>query len=221
MICLDVANGYSEMFVEYVRKVRKQFPDHIILAGFHRLSTSTCSSLVSLTVPAHLLSSIVILLTALGLEQRLASVLARFAQPASRLAWGIPSSQLVRGGGAGARELQEERKREKAEKIPGMVGLITSAAVIECADAAHGLGGHIISDGGCVCPGGNMSRHDGGTRLMRNAGDVAKAFGGGADFVMLGGMLAGHDECAGEMIEKNGKKRKLFYGPCSYLALFS
>ncbi len=46
----------------------------------------------------------------------------------------------------------------------------------------HGLGGHIISDGGCTCP-----------------GDVAKAFGGGADFVMLGGMLAGHDECLGEV----------------------
>ena len=50
-------------------------------------------------------------------------------------------------------------------------------------------------------------------RMTKFAGDVAKAFGGGADFVMLGGMLAGHDECAGELIEKNGKKRKLFYGP--------
>lgn len=51
------------------------------------------------------------------------------------------------------------------------------SAVIECADAAHGLGGHIISDGGCVV-----------------SGDIVKAFAGGADFVMLGGMLAGHDE---------------------------
>ena len=59
------------------------------------------------------------------------------------------------------------------------------SAVMECADAAHGLGGHIIADGGCTCP-----------------GDVAKAFAGGADFVMLGGMLAGHDEGGGEVITK-------------------
>jgi GMP reductase len=57
--------------------------------------------------------------------------------------------------------------------------------VIECADAAHGLGGHIIADGGCTCP-----------------GDVAKAFAAGADFAMLGGMLAGHDEGGGEVIRK-------------------
>ena len=63
--------------------------------------------------------------------------------------------------------------------------------MIECADAAHGLGGHIISDGGCTCP-----------------GDIAKAFGAGADFVMLGGMLSGHDQSGGELIEKNGKKFK-------------
>ena len=56
---------------------------------------------------------------------------------------------------------------------------------MECADAAHGLGGHIIADGGCTCP-----------------GDVAKAFAGGADFVMLGGMLAGHDQGGGEVITK-------------------
>ena len=59
------------------------------------------------------------------------------------------------------------------------------SAVIECADAAHGLGGHVIADGGCTCP-----------------GDVAKAFAGGADFVMLGGMLAGHDQGGGEVITK-------------------
>lgn len=59
------------------------------------------------------------------------------------------------------------------------------SAVIECADAAHGLGGHIIADGGCTCP-----------------GDVAKAFAAGADFVMLGGMLAGHVEGGGEVITK-------------------
>ena len=65
------------------------------------------------------------------------------------------------------------------------VGYPQLSAVIECADAAHGLGGHIVADGGCVCP-----------------GDVAKAFAGGADFVMLGGMLAGHDQGGGEVITK-------------------
>ena len=63
------------------------------------------------------------------------------------------------------------------------VGYPQLSAVLECADAAHGLGGHIISDGGCTCP-----------------GDVAKAFGAGADFVMMGGMLAGHDQSGGEVI---------------------
>ena len=65
------------------------------------------------------------------------------------------------------------------------VGYPQLSAVIECADAAHGLGGHIIADGGCNSP-----------------GDVAKAFAAGADFVMLGGMLAGHNEGGGEIITK-------------------
>ena len=70
-------------------------------------------------------------------------------------------------------------------RIQTGVGYPQLSAVIECADAAHGLGGHIIADGGCTCP-----------------GDVAKAFAGGADFVMLGGMLAGHNEGGGDVIEK-------------------
>jgi GMP reductase len=70
-------------------------------------------------------------------------------------------------------------------RIQTGVGYPQLSAVIECADAAHGLGAHIIADGGCTCP-----------------GDVAKAFGAGADFVMLGGMLAGHDEGGGEIITK-------------------
>lgn len=68
------------------------------------------------------------------------------------------------------------------------VGYPQLSAVIECADAAHGLGGMIVSDGGCTTP-----------------GDVAKAFGGGADFVMLGGMLAGHEESGGRIVEENGE----------------
>ncbi|XP_029140952.1 GMP reductase 2 [Protobothrops mucrosquamatus] len=82
------------------------------------------------------------------------------------------------------------------------VGYPQLSAVMECADAAHGLGGHIISDGGCHCP-----------------GDVAKAFGAGADFVMVGGMLAGHTESGGDLIEKEGKKYKLFYGMSSEVSM--
>jgi GMP reductase len=82
------------------------------------------------------------------------------------------------------------------------VGYPQLSAIIECADAAHGLKGMVCADGGCTCP-----------------GDVAKAFAAGADFVMLGGMFAGHDECAGEIIEKNGKKFKAFYGMSSTEAM--
>jgi GMP reductase len=82
------------------------------------------------------------------------------------------------------------------------VGYPQLSAVIECADAAHGLGGQIVSDGGCTMP-----------------GDVAKAFGGGADFVMLGGMLAGHEESGGTVVEENGEKFMLFYGMSSESAM--
>ena len=81
------------------------------------------------------------------------------------------------------------------------VGYPQLSAVIECADAAHGLGAHIIADGGCTCP-----------------GDVAKGFGGGADFIMLGGMFAGHDEGKGKIIKTNGKKFIEFYGSSSDVA---
>jgi GMP reductase len=79
-------------------------------------------------------------------------------------------------------------------RIQTGVGYPQLSAVIECADAAHGLGGHIIADGGCTCP-----------------GDVAKAFAAGADFVMLGGMLAGHDEGGGEVITKYYETNELNY----------
>jgi GMP reductase len=97
------------------------------------------------------------------------------------------------------------------------VGYAQVSACLECSDAAHGLGGHIISDGGCVYP-----------------GDVAKAFGAGADFVMLGGMLAGHDEGGGEMFTRwkqtgycdengdpilRGDRKVQFYGMSSDTAM--
>ena len=83
-------------------------------------------------------------------------------------------------------------------RIQTGVGYPQLSAVIECADAAHGLGAHIIADGGCTCP-----------------GDVAKGFGAGADFVMLGGMLAGHKEGGGDIIEEKGSKYIEFYGSSS------
>lgn len=82
------------------------------------------------------------------------------------------------------------------------VGYPQLSAIIECADAAHGLGGCIIGDGGCTC-----------------AGDVSKAFGGGADFVMLGGMLAGHEEAGGDLVEKDGETYMKFYGMSSKSAM--
>ena len=82
------------------------------------------------------------------------------------------------------------------------VGMPQLSSIIECADAAHGVNGHIIGDGGITCP-----------------GDMSKAFGGGADFVMMGGQFAGHDENPGELIEENGKKYKLFYGMSSDTAM--
>lgn len=78
------------------------------------------------------------------------------------------------------------------------VGMPQLSAILECADAAHGVGGHIISDGGITCP-----------------GDMAKAFGAGADFVMVGGQFAGHSQNPGNVIEENGKQYKMFYGMSS------
>ena len=104
-------------------------------------------------------------------------------------------------------------------KLTG-VGRPQFSTVIECADAAHGVGGMICADGGCTCP-----------------GDVCKSIGAGANFVMLGGMLAGHAESGGELVEKSfqtgevnmidentcalkieQKKYKIFYGMSSQYA---
>ena len=83
-------------------------------------------------------------------------------------------------------------------RIKTGVGYPQLSAVMECADAAHGLNAHIIADGGC-----------------NSSGDIVKAFAAGADFVMIGGMLAGHDECDGEVV--NGKMK--FYGMSSESAM--
>ena len=150
-LCIDVANGYSEHFVEFVRKMRESFPDKTIIAG---------NVVTGEMVEELILSGADIVKVGIG-----------------------PGSVCT-------------------TRIKTGVGYPQLSAIIECADAAHGLGGHIISDGGCKIP-----------------GDVSKAFGGGADFVMLGGMFAGHDESGGEIVEENGKKFRLFYGMSSQTAM--
>ncbi|MBQ0786386.1 MAG: GMP reductase [Oceanihabitans sp.] len=150
-ICIDVANGYSEHFVDFVRHTRTQYPDKVIIAG---------NVVTGEMVEELLLSGADIIKVGIG-----------------------PGSVCT-------------------TRVKTGVGYPQLSAIIECADAAHGLGGHIISDGGCTTP-----------------GDIAKAFGAGADFVMLGGMLAGHEESGGELIAENGKQYKQFYGMSSNTAM--
>ena len=126
-------------------------------------------------------------------------------------------NKIIVAGNVATREMVEElivRGKVDVVKIgigPGSacttrlktgVGMPQLSAIIECADAAHGIGGFIMGDGGITCP-----------------GDMAKAFGGGADFVMMGGQFAGHDENPGELIEIDKKKYKLFYGMSSDYAM--
>ena len=90
-------------------------------------------------------------------------------------------------------------------RIKTGIGYPQLSAVIECADAAHGVGGHIIADGGC-----------------NSSGDIVKAFAAGADFVMIGGMLSGHDECDGELIFEDDNPEPIgmeFYGMASKTAM--
>lgn len=146
-VCIDVANGYTETFVAFVKKVREAYPELVIMAG----------NVVTGDMTEELL---------------------------------LAGADIVKVG-IGPGSVCTTRK------MTG-VGYPQLSAIIECADAAHGLGGRICADGGCTVP-----------------GDIAKAFGGGADFVMLGGMLAGHDEAGGEAVEENGKTFKRFYGMSS------
>ena len=151
-ICIDVANGYAEKFVDFVKSTRGNHPGKVIIAG---------NVVTGEMVEELLLAGADIVKVGIG-----------------------PGSVCT-------------------TRIKTGVGYPQLSAIIECADAAHGLGGHIISDGGCKVP-----------------GDIAKAFGGGADFVMLGGMLAGHEESGGELVEKDdGRKYKLFYGMSSEMAM--
>lgn len=150
-ICLDVANGYSEKFVDAVSKLRRLYPQSTIMAG--------------------------------------------------NVVTGEMTEELILAGadiikiGIGSGSVCTTRK------VAG-VGYPQLSAVIECADSAHGLGALVCADGGCTMP-----------------ADVAKAFGAGADFVMLGGMLSGHEECAGDVENIDGKPMKVFYGMSSEAAM--
>ena len=150
-ICIDVANGYSEHFVQFLQRVRESFPGKTICAG---------NVVTGEMVEELILSGADIVKVGIG-----------------------PGSVCT-------------------TRVKTGVGYPQLSAVIECADAAHGLGGQIVSDGGCSVP-----------------GDIAKAFGGGADFVMLGGMLAAHDECEGTIVEEQGEQFMLFYGMSSESAM--
>lgn len=150
-ICLDVANGYQESFVDKVKETRERHPSKTIVAGN--------------------------VVTGEMVEELL-----------------LAGADIVKVG-IGSGSACTTRKQTG-------VGYPQLSAVIECADAAHGLGGCIMSDGGCVVP-----------------GDVAKAFGGGADFCMIGGMLAGHTESEGDIRYKDGKEYMEFYGMSSDTAM--
>jgi GMP reductase len=151
LICIDVANGYTERFVSFVAKVRSLAPQSIIMAG----------NVVTGEMTEELILS---------------------------------GADIVKVGiGSGA---------VCTTRAKTGVGYPQLSAIIECADAAHGLGGYVCADGGCT-----------------NPGDVAKAFGAGADLVMLGGMLAAHKESELEIIEKEGKQFIEYYGSSSRRAM--
>jgi GMP reductase len=150
-VCIDVANGYTEAFVEFVSRFRERHPGIVVMAG--NVVTADMTE-------ALILSGVDIVKVGIG-----------------------PGSVCT------------------TRRMTG-VGYPQLSAIIECADAAHGLGGQICGDGGCTVP-----------------GDVAKAFGGGADFVMLGGMLAAHDESGGESVHVDGRAFRKFYGMSSEEAM--
>jgi GMP reductase len=150
-ICIDVANGYTEKFINQIKKIRELYPNNTLIAG---------NVVTSEMVEELILNGVDIIKTGIG----------NGSVCTTRIKTGVGYPQL--------------------------------SAVIECADAAHGLKGHLLSDGGCT-----------------NSGDFSKAFGAGTDFIMSGGMFAGHDESAGNIVEENGVKFKEYYGMSSDTAM--
>lgn len=151
MVCIDVANGYMQAFVDFCSKFREKHPDLVIMAG----------NVVTGNIVEELIIS------------------------------GVDIVKVGIGPGSAC----------TTRKVAG-VGRSQLSAIIDTANAAHGLDGHICSDGGCAVP-----------------ADLSKAFAANADFVMLGGMLAGHSESELEPIEKDGKLYLKFYGMSSAEAM--
>ena len=156
LVCIDVANGYAEKFLDIVRQVRDENPQSVIMAG-NVVTGDMTEALI------------------------------------------LDGDDIVKIG-IGPGSVCTTRR------VTG-VGYPQLSAIIECTDAAHGLKGQVCADGGCTVP-----------------GDVAKAYGAGAEFVMLGGMLAGHDECDGEIRYemRDGKKIAVgmqFFGMSSETAM--
>jgi len=145
-VCIDVANGYTQAFVEFIKRFRERYPFVVLMAG-NVVTPEMTEELI--------LAGVDIVKVGIG-----------------------PGSVCT------------------TRKMTG-IGYPQLSAVIECADAAHGLRGHIIADGGCTVP-----------------GDIVKAFAAGADFVMLGSMLAAHDEGGNPPINGNVH----FYGMSSKTA---
>jgi len=143
MITIDVANAYHQNFVDFIKMVRDEFPDKVIVAGN--------------VVTPEMVEELII-------------------NGADMVKIGIGPGSVC-----------------TTRTMTG-IGVPQFSAIVECADAANGVDGHIMADGGCVWP-----------------GDIAKAFGGGAHAVMIGGMLAGHDESEQPVVD--GKVE--FYGMSS------
>lgn len=150
-VCIDVANGYTERFIDFVRNFKNDNPNITVIAG----------NVVTADITEQLL---------------------------------LAGADIVKVGiGPGS---------VCTTRLQTGIGYPQLSAIIECADAAHGIGGAVMADGGCNHP-----------------GDVAKAFGAGADFVMLGNMFAGHEESGGETFTEDGKMYKSFYGMSSQAAM--
>ena len=133
-LCIDIANGYIPKLLDFVKKIRKQYPDLIIMVGN--------------VVTGDMVQDII-----------------------------LAGADIVKVGiGPGA--------NCTTRKQTG-VGRPQLSAVIECAEAAHAVDGMICADGGITC-----------------VGDINKAYGAGADFVMVGSLVAGSDEADGDVIEK-------------------
>ncbi len=160
-VCIDVANGYSKSFEDFVKTIVKEYPEYKVIAG-------------NVVTPEQTIRLIEL---------------------------GVSIVKIGIGPGSVC----------TTRKLTG-VGYPQLSAVIECSRAADLAGGRIIADGGITCP-----------------GDASKAFAAGADYVMIGGMFAGHNEGGGETVDALGSrissvgdtgqaKFKKFYGMASKTA---